>query len=61
MRGIDAKPQSTSRKSSQGSLEPPLPPIVDDVRPWGAEKFSAGFPSVSGPLGATVPAAVVGG
>jgi hypothetical protein len=43
---------SSSRFSSKNTRhqapEPPLPPIVAELRPWAAVKFTAGFCDVSG-------------
>jgi hypothetical protein len=38
---------SSSTSTSRSTWEPPLPPVPADLRPWGAEPFSAGFTDVS--------------
>ena len=55
-RAMSKKPSSSNplkqSKQSSGSQEPPLEPIVADLRPWVVDKFSAGFCDVSVMLGA---------
>lgn len=47
IRKLSSKRSSSSSKQTSTAPEPPLPPIVAELRPWVVAKFSAGYCDVS--------------
>ena len=45
--GILGSSDKTGSSSASAVFEPPLPPLFEDLRPWGVAKFTAGFTDVS--------------